>query len=67
MGSYTITDDPTLFLGLSPKVNDLAIEALKFRDFYLHSIKGLLLLLTWPLTAGCPADTSFTMAGTFSE
>lgn len=67
VGCQSFTDDPTLFLGLSPKVNDLAMETLKFRDSYIDSIKGLLLLLTWPMTAGCPADTSFTVAGMFGR
>ena len=65
IGSQAVNGDPTLSLFLPPKVSDLAMESLKYRDSYLDSIKGLLLLLTWPMTAGCPADTSFTMAGAF--
>ena len=57
------TEDATLTVALAPRVNDLAIDCLKWRDQYLDSIQALLLLLNWPLCAGYPSDITFTLAG----
>lgn len=56
--------DSSFSVALAPRINKLAIACVEWREAYLVSVKALLLLLTWPLLSGCPADMSFSLAGT---
>ncbi|KZF20238.1 hypothetical protein L228DRAFT_284967 [Xylona heveae TC161] len=56
--------DSNLLHALAPKVLDMAAMLIKSRKAALHTIRGLLLLLTWPMPKGAQNDeASFPLVG----
>lgn len=64
MACRSYARDPTLLDALAPKVTNLAHLSLQYRDEALPNIKGLLILMTWPIPRRVAyADTTFPLSG----
>lgn len=64
VGSRRYLKNPTLLAAISPRVRDLALASLGAGQPSLPSIKGALIVLTWPGPVDSKSiDTSFRLAG----
>jgi Fungal specific transcription factor domain len=62
VASRTYSKDPTLLDSLGERVLNLGL--LSLRTPTVTNIKGLLLILTWPLAKAAGADTTYAISGT---